>query len=35
LLVPLFLTAPRWASRHRPSVVRRLMGVVSRLERPG
>src|SRR5436190_7029814 len=35
LLVPLFLTAPRGASRHRPSVVRRLMGVVSRLERPG
>jgi hypothetical protein len=35
LLLPFFLTAPWWARRERPSVVRRLMGVVSRLERPG
>jgi hypothetical protein len=35
LLLPFFLTAPWWARRQRPSVVRRLMGVVSRLERPG
>jgi hypothetical protein len=35
LLIPFLLTALWWARRHRPSAVRRLMGVVSRLERPG
>jgi hypothetical protein len=35
LLVPFFLTAPWWARRQRPSAVRRLMGVVFRLDRPG
>lgn len=35
LLLPFFLRAPSGARRRRPSVVRRLMGVVSRLERPG
>ena len=36
LLIPFLLTAaPWWGRRQRPSVVRRLMGVVSRLERPG
>jgi hypothetical protein len=34
-LIPFLLTAPWWARRQRPSAVRRLMGVVSRLERPG
>jgi hypothetical protein len=35
VLIPFALTAPWWARRQRPSAVRRLMGVVSRLERPG
>jgi hypothetical protein len=35
LLIPFALTAPWWARRHRLSVLRRLTGVVSRLERPG
>jgi hypothetical protein len=35
VLLPFVLTAPWWARRQRPSAVRRLMGVVSRLERPG
>ena len=35
LLIPFLLAAPWWARRHGPSVVRRLTGVVSRLERPG
>jgi hypothetical protein len=34
-LLPFFLTAPWWARRERLSVIRRLMGVVSRPERPG
>ena len=34
-LIPFLLTAPWWARRQRSSAVRRLMGVVSRLERPG
>jgi hypothetical protein len=34
-LIPFALTAPWWARRQRPSAIRRLMGVVSRLERPG
>jgi hypothetical protein len=35
VLIPFLLTAPWWARRQRSSAVRRLMGVVSRLERPG
>jgi hypothetical protein len=35
VLIPFALTAPWWARRQRPSAIRRLMGVVSRLERPG
>src|SRR4029077_486827 len=35
LLVPFFLTAPWWARRHRSAAIRRLLGVVLRLERPG
>jgi hypothetical protein len=34
-LLPLLLTVPWGTGRPRPSAVRRLMGVVSRLERPG
>jgi epidermal growth factor receptor substrate 15 len=35
LLLAFALTAPWWARRHLPSALRRLMAVVSRLERPG
>jgi hypothetical protein len=35
LLVPFALTAPWWARRHRSVVLRRLLSVVLRLERPG
>jgi hypothetical protein len=35
LLTPLLLTLPLLGRRQFPSAVRRLMGVVSRLERPG
>ncbi|MFL5944993.1 MAG: hypothetical protein ACJ74C_06085 [Gaiellaceae bacterium] len=35
LLIPFLLAAPWWARRERLSAVRRLMGVVSRLDRPG
>jgi hypothetical protein len=35
LLVPIALTAPWWARRHRSAVLRRLLSVVLRLERPG
>jgi hypothetical protein len=34
-LLAFALTAPWWARRHLPSALRRLMAVVSRLERPG
>jgi hypothetical protein len=35
LLVPFALTAPWWARRHRPSALRRLVGIALRSERPG